>query len=251
MSNAGMNTGNDMKPQMNTDKHVLKANFLEKLLDRVKVEWKPLGEVLTIKNGKDHKIYKDGSIPVYGTGGIMTYIDTAVYDKPSVLIPRKGSLGNLFYVDVPFWTVDTIYWTEINTEIVDPKFVYHYLLTQYLEDLNMAGGVPSLTQTILNKVPFPIPCPDNPRKSLSIQAEIVRILDTFTELTAELIARKKQYNYYRDQLLSFEEGGMKPQMNTDGHRLRQKNHLIRVHLWFEKEKTMTDYKTRGMNTCRS
>jgi type I restriction enzyme, S subunit len=185
------------------------VNFMEKLLDGVAVEWKSLGEVLTIKNGKDYKSFQAGSIPVYGTGGIMAFIDTPVFDKPSVLIPRKGSLANLYYVDVPFWTVDTIFWTDINTRITEPKFVYYYLKTQHLEELNMAGGVPSLTQTILNKVPFPIPCPDNPKKSLEIQGEIVRILDTFTELTAELTAelkaRKKQYNYYRDQLLNFEE----------------------------------------------
>jgi len=184
-------------------------NFMEKLLDGVAVEWKALGEVLIIKNGRDYKSFQAGNIPVYGTGGIMTYIDTPVYDKPSVLIPRKGSLGNLYYVDVPFWTVDTIFWTDINTTITEPKFVYYYLQTQHLEELNMAGGVPSLTQTILNKVPVPIPCPDNPKKSLEIQGEIVRILDTFTELKAELKAelkvRKKQYNYYRDQLLNFEE----------------------------------------------
>ncbi|HDY7084807.1 TPA: restriction endonuclease subunit S, partial [Klebsiella pneumoniae] len=58
----------------------------------------------------------------------------------------------------------------------------------------------------LKKLLIPIPCPDNPEKSLAIQSEIVRILDKFTALTAELTARKKQYNYYRDQLLSFDEG---------------------------------------------
>jgi type I restriction enzyme S subunit len=72
--------------------------------------------------------------------------------------------------------------------------------------MNQAGGVPSQTQSVLNELKIPIPCPDNPKKSLAIQAEIVRILDAFTELTTELTARKKQYNYYRDQLLSFEEG---------------------------------------------
>jgi restriction endonuclease S subunit len=70
--------------------------------------------------------------------------------------------------------------------------------------------VPSQTQSVLNKLKIPVPCPDNPEKSLAIQSEIVRILDTFTaltaELTAELTARKKQYNFYRDQLLSFKEG---------------------------------------------
>jgi len=72
--------------------------------------------------------------------------------------------------------------------------------------MNQAGGVPSQTQSVLNELKIPIPCPENPKKSLEIQAEIVHILDTFTELTAELTARKKQYNYYRDQLLSFEDG---------------------------------------------
>ena len=125
-------------------------SYLEKLLDGADVEFKALGEVLLIKNGKDYKNFQSGNIPVYGSGGIMTFIDTAVYSNPSVLIPRKGSLSNLFYVDVPFWTVDTIFWTDINTSIVEPKFVFYYLQTQRLEELNMAGGVPSLTQTILN-----------------------------------------------------------------------------------------------------
>ena len=123
----------------------------------------------------------------------MTYIDTYVYDKPSVLIPRKGSLDKLYYVDVPFWTVDTIFYTKISEEVL-PKYVFYYLQSQHLERLNKAGGVPSLTQTILNKVLIPVP-------PLPIQNEIVKLLDNFTELTAELQLRKKQYNFYRDSLL--------------------------------------------------
>lgn len=172
--------------------------------DGTEVEWKPLGEVLTIKNGKDYKNFKPGNIPVFGSGGIMTFIDTYVYDKPSVLIPRKGSLSNLFYVDVPFWTVDTIFWTDINITIINPKFIYYYLQTQHLEGLNMAGGIPSLTQTLLNKVLIPVP-------SLAEQERIVSILDKFDTLTAsiteglpkEIELRKKQYEYYRDKLLTF------------------------------------------------
>ncbi|MCE3656149.1 restriction endonuclease subunit S, partial [Escherichia coli] len=72
------------------------------------------------------------------------------------------------------------------------------------------ASIPRLSKSVIEKLEFPIPCPDNPEKSLAIQSEIVRILDKFTALTAELTAelnmRKKQYNYYRDQLLSFEEG---------------------------------------------
>lgn len=164
------------------------------------VEYKKLGEVLTIKNGRDYKRYGEGKIPVYGSGGIMAYIDTAIYDKPSVLIPRKGSLEKLYYVDIPFWNVDTIFYTEIQTNIVIPKYVFYWLQSQHLEKLNKAGGVPSLTQAVLNKLAFPVP-------PLEVQREIVRVLDCFTFLTAELTARKKQYEYYRDKLLNFDEWG--------------------------------------------
>ena len=168
------------------------------------VEYKRLGDVLVIKNGRDYKSFKSGNVPVYGSGGIMAYIDTAVYDKPSVLIPRKGSLEKLYYVDKPFWNVDTIFYTEINTELVCPKFVYYWLAKQHLERLNKAGGVPSLTQAVLNKVTIPVP-------PLEIQREIVRILNNFAELTGkltaelsvELTARKKQYEYYQTKLFSF------------------------------------------------
>lgn len=189
-------------------------NYLDKLLDGVAVEWKRLGDVARIKNGKDHKKLGEGEFPVYGSGGIMRYADAYAYNKPSVLIPRKGSLGNLFFVDVPFWTVDTIFYTEIDEAQVRPKYFYYFLTTAGLGEMNQAGGVPSQTQSVLNELKIPIPCPDNPKKSLEIQAEIVRILDTFTELTAELTAkltaeltgRKKQYNHYRENLLSFEDG---------------------------------------------
>ena len=168
------------------------------------VEYKELKEVLTIKNGSDYKNFLEGEIPVYGSGGIMTYIDRYAYDKPSVLIPRKGSIDKLYYVEVPFWNVDTIFYTEINETIINPRYVYHVLRKEHLEKYNTAGGVPSLTQKVLNKVKIPVP-------PLPVQEEIVRILDSFTSLTAELQAelqaRQKQYEYYRDQLLTFDVHG--------------------------------------------
>jgi type I restriction enzyme S subunit len=168
------------------------------------VEYVCLCDVAKISNGKDHKHLPDGEFPVYGSGGIMRYANQYIYDKESVLIPRKGSIGNIFYIDSPFWTVDTIFYTKIDVERIIPKFFYYYLQTQCIEDLNTAGGVPSLTKTILDKIKIPLP-------PLSIQREIVRILDNFTELTAELelklsaecTARKKQYEYYRNELLTF------------------------------------------------
>jgi type I restriction enzyme S subunit len=184
-------------------------SFMEKLLDGVEVERQPLEQVAKIKHGKDWKSLNAGDVPVYGSGGIMGYVDTYSYDKPTVLIPRKGSITNIFYVNSPFWNVDTIFYTEIDESKIIPKFLYYFIKTIDLLALDTGAGRPSLTQAILNKIQIPIPCPENPEKSLEIQTEIARILDTFTELTAELntelTVRKKQYNYYRDQLLSFEE----------------------------------------------
>ena len=163
------------------------------------VEFKALKEVARIRNGKDYKGFGDGDVPVYGTGGVMTTIDTFVYDKPSVLIPRKGSLNKLYFVDVPFWTVDTIFYTEVFDHMV-PKFFYYFLQTQHLEELNQAGGIPSLTQSVLNELKIPVP-------PLAIQREIVAILSEMesleAELEAELGVRRRQYEHYRDSLLTF------------------------------------------------
>ena len=182
-------------------------NRIERMLQELcpeGVEYKKLGDVVTIKNGKDYKHLGKGNIPLYGSGGIMAYVDDFVYGTPTVLIPRKGSLGNLFYVDTPFWNVDTIFYTVIDTEQIIAKFLYYVLLNEHLEDLNKAGGVPSLTQSTLNKIKIPVP-------PLPIQEEIVRILDHFTELTAELQAelqaRQEQYEYYRNKLLTFTKIG--------------------------------------------
>jgi type I restriction enzyme S subunit len=173
----------------------------------------PLEKIAQIKHGKDWKNLGEGDVPVYGSGGVMGHVDTCSHDKPTVLIPRKGSITNVFYVDTPFWNVDTIFYTDIDVEQVVPRYLFHFVKTIDLMALDTGSGRPSLTQAILNRLLVPIPCPDDPDKSLAIQGEIVRILDTFTELTAELTAelagRKKQYNHYRDQLLTFADGEVK------------------------------------------
>lgn len=165
-----------------------------------------LSNIAKIKNGKDYKHLNSGTYPVYGSGGIMTTVSEFVYDKPSVLIPRKGSLGNLYYVEEPFWNVDTIFYTEINEDMVLPKYLFYLLQNEHLEKLNNAGGVPSLTQSALNKVKLYVP-------SLDEQHKIVCILDNFksicnelqSSISIELESRQKQYEYYRDKLLTFKE----------------------------------------------
>lgn len=162
---------------------------------------KPLGDLVRIRNGRDHKGLGEGTVPVYGSGGIMRHADSFVYDSPSVLIPRKGSLGNVFFVDTPFWTVDTIFYTEIDEDQIVPKYLYYYLTTVGLERMNQAGGVPSQTQAVLNRIKIPVP-------KLAIQRTIVAVLDKMeklkSELESELDYRSAQFAYYRDSLLSFE-----------------------------------------------
>ena len=169
------------------------------------VAYKELGQLCEIMNGKDYKSFPPGDIPVYGTGGIMTYIDRCAYDKPSVLLPRKGSIDKTYYVDVPFWTVDTIYWTKINDTLINPKYFYYFIQTINLAKISSGKGtIPSLTQAVLKKIEIPVP-------PLEVQSKIVETLDELTslvsklkaELEAELEARRKQYEYYRNELLNF------------------------------------------------
>ena len=168
------------------------------------VEWVKLSTVANIKNGKDWKKLGSGKIPVYGSGGIMQYVDTFAYNKPTVLIPRKGSITNIFYVDEPFWNVDTIYYTELDLDKIIPKFFYYFMTTIDIMQLDTGSGRPSLTQAILNEIKIPLP-------TLEEQARIISLLDKFDTLTTslqeglprEIELRQKQYEYYRDLLLSF------------------------------------------------
>ena len=104
-----------------------------------------LSDLVKIKNGKDHKMLSNGKYPVLGSGGIMRYVDRFLYNKPSVLLPRKGTLDNIQYCDVPFWTVDTLYYTEVNTNLANPYYLYRYLSLLDLSNLDSGTGVPSMT----------------------------------------------------------------------------------------------------------
>ncbi len=115
-----------------------------------------LSELVEVRYGKDHKMLKDGKIPVYGSGGLMRYADRALFGSESVLIPRKGTLNNVMYVDHPFWTVDTMFYTIGKIEHV-VKYAHLFLLTQDLASMNAGSAVPSMTTDILNKLPVLIP----------------------------------------------------------------------------------------------
>ena len=141
-----------------------------------------LGDICTIKYGKDHKKLNDGDIPLYGSGGVMRHVEKALWSKPSVLIPRKGTLGNLFFVNKPFWTVDTCFWTDIDEEQVLPEYLFYQLKTKDLASLNVGTAVPSLTTDVLNEVQIDLP-------SLEKQKQVVEMLgslDSKIEINTQL-----------------------------------------------------------------
>ena len=115
-----------------------------------------LSELISVKYGKDHKKLDDGIYPVYGSGGIMRYVEKPIYEKESVLIPRKGSLNNVMYVDEPFWSVDTMFYTEMKMPNV-AKYVFHFVKSKDLASLNAGSAVPSMTTDILNSMEVRIP----------------------------------------------------------------------------------------------
>ncbi|SBW02760.1 Restriction modification system DNA specificity domain protein [uncultured Dysgonomonas sp.] len=133
-------------------------------------EWKKykLGELITLKYGKDHKKLNDGSFPVYGSGGVMRYGNDYIYDDSSILIPRKGSLNNIMFVDKPFWTVDTMFWSIIDQELVLPRFLYYTLCKYDFAGLNVGSAVPSLTVPVIESIEVVIPSIEKQKRILSL-----------------------------------------------------------------------------------
>ena len=153
-------------------------------------EWNEykLGDLISIKYGKDHKGLKDGPYPVYGSGGVMRYADKYLYDKESILIPRKGSLNNIFYQDRAFWTVDTMFWSEIDTTKVFPKFLYYQLTLVDFENLNVGSAVPSLTIPIINDVDVSLPPLDEQKRIAGVLSSLDDKIDLLHRENATLEA---------------------------------------------------------------
>lgn len=195
-------------------------SYMEKLLDGVVVEWKLLGtEIKTVTAPSKLKsgAYRDtGRVPIIDQGieFIAAYTDEDITPvKAGKYIIFGDHSEHIKYVDFSF--IQGADGLKILSPIsANAKYIYYAFQNFYKKELSYKRHWSSAKDTLI-----PIPCSDNPKKSLEIQVEIVRVLDAFTqltvELTAELTARKKQYNYYRDQLLSFEEGEVEWKMLGD------------------------------------
>lgn len=138
------------------------AIYIDMFVQKPNPTWKHgyLSDLITIRYGKDHKKLADGIYPVFGSGGLMRNVERPLYDKESVLIPRKGTLNNVMYINEPFWCVDTMFYTEMKLPNV-AKFVYHFLKSKDLASMNAGSAVPSMTTAILNAMGLPIPSSDS------------------------------------------------------------------------------------------
>ncbi|HCQ7176714.1 TPA: restriction endonuclease subunit S [Enterobacter cloacae] len=214
------------------------VSYLEKLLDGVEVEWSPLGKVAKkIYSGgtpdtRKTEYWENGTVPWMSSGevNLKTIKETEKFitedglnnssarfvPENSVVMALAGqgkTRGKVARTRIKLTTNQSLAAITFDEKKINSDYIFHFLETQY-ENLRQISsgnsGRGGLNLQMISAYKVPIPCPDNPKKSLTIQAEIVRILDTFTvltaELTAELSMRKKQYNFYREQLLSFDDG---------------------------------------------
>ncbi|HBV3338344.1 restriction endonuclease subunit S (plasmid) [Klebsiella pneumoniae] len=209
-------------------------SYLEKLLNGVDIQWKTIGEVtLRTSNIKWREAtrsyrYVDLTSVDIETKKIIETTEVTANNAPSRAQKLIEENDVIFATTRPtqqrFCLIDGEYSDEVAStgfcvlrakqDEVLPKWIWHWISTsyfkKYVEENQSGSAYPAISDAKVKECYIPVPCPENPGKSLAIQSEIVRILDKFTALTAELTAelnmRKKQYNYYRDQLLSFEDG---------------------------------------------
>lgn len=187
-------------------------NILEEI-QNCPVEWKELGEVCSVKKGKQlnkNLLTEDGLYPAYNGGQTYSGRTNDYNVEANTIIVSQGgaSAGFVNFVDTKFWANAHCYYILPDETLVNNRFVYHFVKMnqKYLMDFQHGAGIPALKADKLTKLLLPI-------LSLEIQEKIVQILDKLTdyvtelisELISELILRKKQYSFYRDKLLSFED----------------------------------------------
>ncbi len=184
--------------------------FLERLLDGEKVEWKTLGEVCDRTKGTKitatqmkamHK--SNAPVKIFAGGQTFALVDyndlpqNDIYFFPSIIVKSRGIIEFEYY-DKPFSHKSEMWSYHTNSPDVNAKFLYYYLKTRedYFQQLGSVMQMPQISIPTTEKFPIPLP-------PLRVQARIVEILDKFTQLEAELEARNKQYDFYRNRLLDF------------------------------------------------
>jgi len=168
-------------------KRAIKQGLIQELLSgRTRLpgyvgRWKRrrLGDVLKVRNGRNQRQVEvaAGRYPILATGGEIGRTDTALYSKPSVLIGRKGTIDRPQFQESPFWTVDTLFYTEIGRD-ADPRFLFYLFCTVDWASMNEATGVPSLTGTRIEAVEASFPEPDEQQAIAGVLRDTDAEIDT-------------------------------------------------------------------------
>lgn len=156
------------------------------------VHWNviPLKDVLTVMYGKNQSTVEvdNSDIPILGTGGIIGWSKKPLFNKESVLIGRKGTIDKPIYINIPFWTIDTLFYTDINIEKANIKFIYYLFQSIDWYKYNEATGVPSLSAKNISNILFACPTLHEQQKI----AEILSTIDEQIEQTDKLIEKTKE-----------------------------------------------------------
>jgi len=155
-----------------------------------------LGDLLLIKNGSDYKHLPAGDIPVIGTGGVMLHVNKFLYDKEAILLPRKGSLNNIMYINKPFWTVDTMFYAIPNSKIVNAKFLYYRLKLFDFTKYDVGSTIPSMTASLYYSLSIDLP-------SLEIQNKIASILSSIDDQIERNITMVKKLQVLTQSIYSY------------------------------------------------
>lgn len=153
-------------------------------------ERKKIKDILTIGSGKDYKHLNNGAIPVYGTGGIITFVDSFLYDGETVCIGRKGTIDKPLYYNGKIWTVDTLFYTHSFNNSV-PRFVFNIFQNINWKEYNEASGVPSLSKNTIEKIEITIPCLEEQTKIANFLSTIQNKIETEKQILEKLELQKK------------------------------------------------------------
>ena len=149
-----------------------------------------IGDTLKVKSGKDQKSIEciNGTYPILGTGGQIGTTNSFLYDKPSVLIGRKGTINKPQYMTTPFWTVDTLFYTDIKEEF-NTKYIFYAFQNINWKKYDESTGVPSLSCKTIEEILYYIPNKDEQDKI----STFITLLDKKIELQQRKIETLKIY----------------------------------------------------------
>ena len=204
--------------------------YIARLLQGAEVVWKPLGEVAEIGTGSSNRQDEDdlGEYPFYVRSKNILRSSFYQFDETAIIIPGEGGIGDIYhYVEGKYALHQRAYRVHLLDENILSKFLFHYMracFKEYIISKSVGATATSIRKPMLEKFQIPLP-------PLSVQQEIVRILDKFTELEAELEAeldcRKRQYEYYRNHLLSYEENKVEWKMLGEVGEIRMCKRILK------------------------